>query len=165
MSIVTDTTDARPDDRLDTSRQSHESGPRTRRRRWILTAIVVLGWSIVEFLSLLSRHTTGPELYGVVVAGVAVAAGIFNLALLQSTQRRLWATVAALILWGVVALGGLAGTAAHMIGPVAGHGPIDLRPRPIPAPLIFTLLGLAGGAALWFGQRRGARQAHELREE
>jgi drug/metabolite transporter (DMT)-like permease len=157
MSIVTDTTDPRADDRFDPSRQSHEGRHRTRRRVWALTAIVVLGWSILEFVSLLSRHTTGPEVYGVVVAAVAVSAGVLNLALLRSEQRRFWATVAL--------LGGLAGTVAHIVGPVAGHGPIDLRPRPIPAPLIFTLLGIAGGAALWFGQRRGARPAHELREE
>jgi len=136
-----------------------------RRRVSIVVAIVVLAWSIVELASLLSRHTTGPELYGVVVAGLAVAAGVLNLALLRSDQRRLWATVAVLVLWGVVALGGLAGTVAHIIGPVAGHGPIDLRPRPIPAPLVFTLLGLAGGAALWFGQRRRMRSAEEPREE
>ena len=165
MSTVTDTTDTRGGDRLETSHRSHEGGHRTQRRVWILTAIVVLGWSIVELVSLLSRHTTGPELYGVVVAGLAVAAGVLNLALLRSEQRRLWATVAVLILWSVVALGGLAGTVAHIIGPVPGHGPIDLRPRPIPAPLIFTFLGLAGGAALWFGQRSGARAAHDLREE
>jgi hypothetical protein len=165
MSTVTDTTDARAGDRFDTSHQSHEGGHRTRRRVWIITAIVVLGWSMVELVSLLSRHTTGPELYGVVVAGLAVTAGVLNMALLRSEQRRLWATVAVLVLWSVVALGGIAGTVAHIIGPVAGHGPIDLRPRPIPAPLIFTLLGLAGGAALWFGQRRRARSAHELRKE
>lgn len=164
MSIVTDTTDTRAD-RFDTSHRSQEGGHRTRRRVWILTATVVLGWSIVELVSLLSRHTTGPELYGVAVAGVAVAGGVLNLVLLRSKQRRLWATVAVLILWSVVALGGVAGTVAHIIGPVAGHGPIDLRPRPIPAPLIFTLLGFAGGAALWFGQRRGTRPAYEIREE
>lgn len=163
MSIVTDTTETRAGERFETSRQSHEGGYRTRRRVWILTAIVVLGWSIVELVSLLSRHTTGPELYGVGVACLAVAAGVLNLALLRSEQRRLWATVAVFVLWGVVALGGIAGTVAHIVGPVAGHGPIDLRPRPIPAPLIFTLLGLTGGAALWFGQRHGA--AVERREE
>jgi drug/metabolite transporter (DMT)-like permease len=165
MSTVTETRETRAGDRFHPSHQSHEGGHRTRRRVWILTAIVVVGWSIVELVSLVSRHTTGPELYGVVVAALAVAAGVLNLALLRSEQRRLWATVAVLLLWSVVALGGLAGTAAHIIGPVAGHGPIDLRPRPIPAPLIFTILGLGGGAALWFGQRRGARHAHELREE
>ena len=165
MSTVTETTDARAGDRFEPADQSHEGDHRTRRRVWILTAIVVLGWSIVELVSLLSRHTTGPELYGVLVAALAVAAGVAQFALLRSEQRRLWATVAVLILWGVVALGGLAGTVAHIIGPVPGHGPIDLRPRPIPAPLIFTLLGLAGGAALWFGQRRGGRPAYDLREE
>jgi hypothetical protein len=165
MSTVTDTTRSRSGDRFDPAHASHEGGHRTRRRVSILAAIVVLAWSIVELVDLLSRHTTGPELYGVLVAGVAVAAGVLNLALLRSKQRRLWATVAVLILWSVVALGGLAGTVAHIIGPLAGHGPIDLRPRPIPAPLIFTLLALAGGAALWFGQRRGARPAYELGKE
>jgi hypothetical protein len=128
-------------------------------------AIVVLGWSIVEVISLLSKHTTGPEVYGVWVAGLAVAAGAITMTLLRSNQGQLWATVAVLVLWGVVALGGLAGAVAHIIGPVPGHGAIDLRPRPIPAPLIFTLLGLVGGAALWFGQRHETRRASELREE
>ena len=164
MSTVTNTTDARAGDHFATS-QSREGGYRTKRRVWILTAIVVLGWSIVELVSLLSRHTTGPELSGVAVAGLAVAAGVLNLALLRSERRRLWATIAVLVLWAVVALGGIAGTVAHIVGPSGGHGPIDLRPRPIPAPLIFTLLGLAGGAALWFGQRSGARPTYERREE
>jgi hypothetical protein len=99
------------------------------------------------------------------VACVAVLSGVLTLALLRSNERHLWATVAVLVLWSVVAIGGLAGTVAHVIGPVAGHGPVDLRPRPVPAPLVFTLLGLAGGAAVWFGQRRGARRAYALREE
>jgi hypothetical protein len=33
-----------------------------RRRVSILVAIGVLGWSIVQVVGLLSRHTTGPEL-------------------------------------------------------------------------------------------------------
>jgi drug/metabolite transporter (DMT)-like permease len=164
MSTFTQAPGVRGGGRSGTSRRFDEGG-RLRRRVSVLVAIVVLGWSMVELVSLLSRHTTGPELYGILVAVVAVAAGVLNLALLRSKERRLWATVAVLILWGVVALGGLAGTVAHIVGPVAGHGPIDLRPRPIPAPLLFTLLGLAGGAALWFGQRRETRRAYELREE
>jgi hypothetical protein len=76
----------------------------------------------------------------------------------------LWATVAVWSL-GRGRARRLAGTVAHIVGPVPGHGPIDLRPRPILAPLIFTLFGLAGGAALWFGQRRGTRPADELGEE
>lgn len=166
MSTVTQTTEVRPGGRLETSHLSDEGGFRTRRRVSILVAIVVLGWSIVELVSLVSRHTMGPELYGVLVAGLAVIAGVLSLALIRSDERRLWATVAVLLLWGVVALGGVAGTIAHIVGPVPGHGPIDLRPRPILAPLIFILLGLAGGAALWFGQRRRATgPADKLREE
>lgn len=75
----------------------------------------------------------------------------------RSPRVRLVATAAVLLLWTVVALGGLAGTIAHVIGPVPGHGPMDLRPRPIAAPLVFTLLGSVGAAALTLGQR--ARRA------
>ena len=127
----------------------------TRRRLSVAAAIVVLGWSVVELVSLLTVHTTGPELYGVLVAALAVAAGLLGLITLRSSERRLWMTVAVLTVWAVVALGGVAGVAAHVIGPGAGHGPIDPRARPIAAPLVFTLLGLVGGAAVWFGQRRG----------
>jgi hypothetical protein len=165
MSTVTETSDTGAHGRSRTPSASDEGGAGTRRRVSILLAIVVLGWSIVEVISLLSRHTTGPEVYGVLVAGLAVAAGALTLTLLRSSEGRLWATVAVLVLWSVVALGGLAGTVAHIVGPAPGHGAIDLRPRPIPAPLIFTLLGLVGAAALWFGQRDETRRAGELREE
>jgi hypothetical protein len=131
----------------------------------IVVAFVVLGWSIVEVVNLTAVHTTGPELYGVGVAVLAVVAGIASLVLLRSGERRLWPTVAVLIIWTVVAIGGLAGTVAHIVGPVAGHGPIDTRPRPIAAPLIFTVLGVVGAAALWLGQRRPAPRAVNEREE
>jgi hypothetical protein len=65
--------------------------------------------------------------------------------------------VAVLVLWAVVALGGLAGMIAHIVGPVPGHGPMDLRPRPIPAPLVFTLLGCVGALALSRGRRSRIR--------
>jgi hypothetical protein len=142
-----------------------ESGFRWRRRIAIGAAAVVLGWSIVELASLVVAHTTGAELYGVLVAGLAVTAGIASLVLLRTSDRRLWATIAVLTLWAVVALGGFAGVAAHVVGPVAGHGPVDARPRPIAAPLIFTALGLVGSAALWFGQRRPAPRIPTFREE
>ena len=165
MSTVTDTTEVRAGGRSEPSHPTGKGDLRIRRRVSILVAIVVLGWSIVELVSLASRHTTGPELYGVLVAALAVVASLLGLAQLASSRGRPWATVAVLILWGVVALGGLAGTVAHIVGPVPGHGPIDLRPRPPLAPLVFTLLGLAGGAALWFGQRQGTRPADELGKE
>ena len=135
------------------------------RRISIGAAVVVSGWSVVELANLLAVHTTGAELYGVLVAALAGAGGACDLVLLRSSERRLWVTVAVLTLWAVVALGGLAGTAAHIIGPGADHGPIDPRPRPIAAPLVFTLLGLVGGAALWFGQRRGTRRNSDFGKE
>jgi 4-amino-4-deoxy-L-arabinose transferase-like glycosyltransferase len=137
----------------------------TRRRVSLATAIVVLGWSVVELVSLLAVHTTGPELYGVLVAALAVAAAAFGLISLWSSERRPWATVAVVILWAVVAFGGIAGAVAHVLGPGAGHGAIDPRPRPVAAPLVFTLLGLVGGAAVWFGRRRGTGPARSIEKE
>jgi hypothetical protein len=127
--------------------------------RWQVVSVVVLGWSIAETVNLARVHTTGAEIYGVLTAAVSTGAAIANLALLSSPRPRLVLTVAVLVVWAVVALGGLAGTVAHVVGPVAGHGPIDPRPRPIAAPLVFTLLGFAGAAALVLGQRARMRLA------
>jgi 4-amino-4-deoxy-L-arabinose transferase-like glycosyltransferase len=126
-----------------------------RHRAAQIVTIVVLGWSIVELVSLALRHTTGPELYGLLVAALSVGAAVLNVLLLRSDDRQLRYVLPIVGLWAVVALGGLAGFAAHIVGPVVGHGPVDPRPRPIAAPLIFTLLGLVGSAAVWFGQRPG----------
>jgi peptidoglycan/LPS O-acetylase OafA/YrhL len=136
--------------------------PRTRHRAALIVSFVALGWSIIELLNLARVHTTGPELYGVLVAALSVGAGVLSVLLLRSDQRRLRYTLPVVALWAVVALGGIAGIVAHMVGPVAGHGPVDLRPRPFGAPLIFTLLGLVGSAALWFGQRPGTVQAKNV---
>ena len=128
-------------------------------RRSLIMSVAVLGWSIKYLISLGLAHTTGPELYGVLTAALATGAATANLALLRSSRMPLLVTGLVLVLWGVVALGGLAGTIAHIVGPVPGHGPIDLRPRPIAAPLVFTLLGLVGGAALFLGRRMRIRAA------
>jgi hypothetical protein len=112
----------------------------------------------MEVASLSVRHTNGAELYGVLVAVLAVAAGAATVGLLIAPRPRIWATVAVLVVWTVIALGGLAGVAAHVIGPAAGHGPVDLRPRPVLAPLIFTTLALVGGGALFIGQRSNRRE-------
>ena len=137
---------------------------RDRLRRWppLVATVVVLGWSLVELIGLVSRgHTIGPELYGILVAVLAVGAGLLSLALLASRGRRIAAVVAVVILWAVIALGGLAGAAAHAIGPVPGHGPVDDRPRPAGAPLVFTALGLVGGGALIYGSRRRSGRGRE----
>jgi hypothetical protein len=130
-----------------------------------LMSLVVLGWSIDYTITLAVAHHTGPELYGVLTAAISTGAAIANLALLRSPRVRLVATGAVLLLWAVVALGGIAGTIAHVIGPVPGHGPMDLRPRPIVAPLVFTLLGTVGAAALTLGQRMRMRAANTREEE
>lgn len=128
-------------------------------RRSLLASAVVLAWSGTETANLALVHTVGPEVYGVLTAALATGAGVANVALLRSPRVRVVLTGAVLVLWAVIALGGIAGTIAHAIGPVAGHGPIDLRPRPLVAPLVFTLLGIVGGAALFIGQRNRFRAA------
>ncbi|HEX5588950.1 MAG TPA: hypothetical protein VFX65_01505 [Candidatus Limnocylindrales bacterium] len=130
-------------------------------RRPLLMSVVVLGWSTKYFITLALGHSSGPELYGVLTAALSIGAAVANLALLRSPRLQVIATAAVLILWAVVALGGIAGTIAHVVGPVPGHGPIDLRPRPIAAPLAFTLLGSVGALALFLGQRARARRSAE----
>ncbi len=126
-------------------------------RRSLLMSVAVLGWSIDYAVRLAVVHHDGPELYGVLTAAISTGAAAANLVLLREPRMRTVATIAVLALWAVVAVGGIAGTIAHVVGPVPGHGPIDLRPRPAVAPLVFTLLGSVGAAALVLGQRARAR--------
>ncbi len=123
----------------------------------LLVTLVVLGWSVKYLVTLAATHTTGPELYGVLTAALAVGAGIASVALVRSEQPQTIATSVVLVLWILVAIAGIAGTVAHIVGPVAGHGPVDLRPRPIAAPLVFTVLGSFGAGALARGQHVVAR--------
>ena len=131
-----------------------------RGRAWraalFVTTAVVLALSVAECLSLFNSHMLGAEAYGVLVAGLAVAAGIFNLGLVLSRQRRLIATAAVLVLWAVVGLGGIAGAYYHAVGVDPRYSPPDPRPRSVAAPLIFTALAIVGGAALVIGQRNAA---------
>jgi hypothetical protein len=131
-------------------------------RRWVPLAVsvVVLGWSVVELIGLVQTgHTIGPELYGILVAVLAVGAAVASVALLASRRRRDIAAAVVVIVWTVIALGGVAGAVAHAMGPVPGHGPVDDRPRPAGAPLVFTALGLIGGSALASGSRRRGQES------
>jgi hypothetical protein len=124
---------------------------------WVPLAVagVVAIWALLELGGLLlANHTIGAELYGLIVALLAVVAGFASVWLLLGRRRHTFATWAVLLLWGLIALGGLAGTAAHAIAPDPAHGPVDYRPRPPGAPLVFTFLGVVGGGALFYGQRR-----------
>jgi hypothetical protein len=147
-----------------------QANPATRTTRPILTkrsatylvpTAVVSFWSIKYVIDLSLTHTTGPEIYGVLVAALSATAALISLAMHLSGRRRVLASVGVLVLWAVVALGGIAGTVAHVVGPVPGHGPVDLRPRPAPAPLVFTALGIVGGISLIRGQRHAATRDHE----
>src|SRR5512143_1704872 len=91
-------------------------------RRSLLVSVVVLGWSIDYTVTLALVHNAGPELYGVLVAALSTAAAVANLVLLRAPRVRLVVGAAVVVLWAVVAFGGIAGTIAHVIGPVPGHG-------------------------------------------
>jgi hypothetical protein len=134
-------------------------------RRPILMSIAVLGWSVKYLVSLSLTHTTGPEVYGVLTAAIAAGAAGANLVLLRSSRPQALLAAGLLVLWAVVALAGIAGAVAHVVGPVPGHGPLDLRPRPIAAPLVFTVLGTVGAVALVLGQRLRIRQAADSGRE
>jgi hypothetical protein len=138
---------------------------RVRRSAPFVTSALVLALSVAEFINLSGRHTVGAESLGLLVAGIAVGAGILSLGLVLSPQRRVIGTAAVLVLWAIVALGGIAGTYYHIVGVAPEYGPVDPRPRPIAAPLVFTVLGIVGGTALFFGQRPAIRRTRNQEEE
>jgi hypothetical protein len=134
-----------------------EATDRATHRGALIGAVAVLLWSIAELANLAVKHTTGPELYGVLTAALASGAAVANLAILRAERPRAIAMLAVLAVWLIVALAGIAGTVAHVVGPPIGEGPIDPRPRPAAAPLVFTLLGFLGAATLALGQRATLR--------
>jgi hypothetical protein len=131
---------------------------------FVATALV-LALSVAELINLSGRHIVGAESYGLLVAGAAVVAGTLSLGLVLSPERRGIATAAVLVVWAIVVLGGVAGTYYHIVGVAPEYGPVDPRPRPIAAPLVFTLLGVIGGAALFFGRRSAIRRTRNPEEE
>lgn len=125
----------------------------TRRRVILLGSLIVLAWSTVELVGLVLNHTVGPEIYGVLVAVLSVIAAAASLAVIWSDRRRPITMALLLVLWAIVTLGGVAGTYYHIVGVAPEYGPVDPRPRPAGAPLVYIALGLAGGAALVQAQR------------
>ena len=139
--------------------------PRAWRAGLFVTTALVLALAVAELINLWGRHMVGAESYGILIAGAAVAAGILSLGLVLSPQRRVIASAVVLVLWAIVALGGVAGTYYHIVGVAPEYGPVDPRPRPIAAPLVFTLLGIVGGTVLFLGQRPGIRRARNQEED
>ncbi len=146
------------------ARSIRELGRTARGRGALIASVALLGWSLVEMVNLAVVHNTGPELYGVLAAVLAVVAAAANLVLLRSSRTPGPAVVAVVALWGLIALAGVAGTIAHIVGPVAGHGPVDLRPRPVMAPLVFTLFGAVGVTTLVLGLRTRGHASSSLGE-
>jgi peptidoglycan/LPS O-acetylase OafA/YrhL len=132
-----------------------------RRTAALAVSVVVLIWSLVELVNLAFRHTTGPEIYGVLVAALAVLAGALSVVLLLSTRPRMLARMPVVLLWAVVAFGGIAGTVFHATGTGPEAGAVDPRPRPAGARLIFTALGVVGAGALLYGQRSAAATTNQ----
>jgi 4-amino-4-deoxy-L-arabinose transferase-like glycosyltransferase len=163
MSVSTPTTGQSADGRArlgtpDIGRQ------RTARRAAILATLALLAWSIVDLISLALRHTTGPQGYGLLVAALAVGAAVLNVLLLMTARKRTWAVAGAVLLWAVVALGGVAGAVAHVAWPATGpYG--DPRPKPALAPLAFTAMGVVGGVAIVVAQRSGSNRRRAFGEE
>jgi hypothetical protein len=133
--------------------------PRASSRIVIFMSLALLAWSIVEVVGLAGRHTTGPELYGVLVAVLAVGAASLALFGMRATRWQAWIAIAVAVTWAIVAIGGIAGVAAHVVGPLPGEGPIDLRARPVLAPLAFTAMGVVGEIVLWLWWRQPARSS------
>lgn len=94
---------------------------------------------------LAANHTIGGEIDGVFVAGIAVATGIAGvISLARGGTRRRWVIAA----WLVVAAGGVMGYIDHDAPPHSGRPVLDDRHRPPMAPLVFTVIGIAGAATL-----------------
>ena len=105
------------------------------------------------------------ESYGMLIVGVAAAAGILSLGLVVSPQRRVIATAGAvvLVLRAIVALGGVAGTYYHIVGVAPEYGPVDPRPRPIAALLASAYRITRFRPVL--GKRPAIRRARDQEEE
>ena len=136
-----------------TGQDAGASSARVKRFAVFTTIGVVLALSVAELVNLLGRHTIGPEWYALLIAGLSVTAGILSLALVLSPRPNRIALAIVMVLWALVALGGIVGTYYHAVGVAPEYGPVDPRPRPALAPLIFTVFGALGGAAVLIGQR------------
>jgi hypothetical protein len=129
-------------------------------RRPMFMSIAVLAWSTKYAVSLAAVHTTGAELYGVLTAVIAMGAALANLAVFRAQRVHVLVVVLLLGIWALVGLAGMGGAVAHLVGPVAGHGPLDPRPRPVLAPLVFTVLASVGALALVLARRMATRTSN-----
>lgn len=136
--------------RLDTQRRVAALG----------TAVVTVACLMLLGLFLEGRHTAGGEIVGVIAAGGGVAISVLSLVHICLSRDHRLARVLLMVLWLVLAVGGIGGLIDHAEPVVPGQS-IDQRPRPPLAPLVFTGLALLGATALGVGSRRQRRQDDE----
>ena len=131
-----------------------------RRLAAVAVSAAVLAWCLKLLVGLLLTHTVAScELMAIVVALLGVAGGAVNVWLLAGSQSRKPVRLAGLALWAALVVGGIAGSVEHLAGGEPGYGPVDARPRPPLAPLVFTGLGTIGAAALLLGDRVSRTEA------
>jgi hypothetical protein len=117
-----------------------------------MTAMVTLGCLAVLILLLSVDHTVGGEVDGPEVAIFGIVVGILSLILLAAPGRHRFMLGALLVLWTLLAIGGIDGYEQHSKAVTAAT--VDQRPRPPLAPLVFTAFGIVGASALIVSSRR-----------
>ncbi len=129
------------------------TGDRRRRLAMRATAAITAGCLVVLAMMLANRHTTGEEIWGVLVAVSGAIVGGLSLAYLATSRRSRAARFGLIALWATVAFFGYGGYNDHRL-PRPADTMSDQRDRPPLAPLIFTAWGIAGAVALQIGPRR-----------
>ena len=121
---------------------------RNSRRRAIWFTAAILLAAVWEFADLLMMgHTKGWAVFGPITAGLAVLAGGASLAYIAARGRSRPAKVGLVALWAFVVLAGYEGFSAHQ------HATTSGAQAPAVAPLLFTVLGIAGIAVLRYGTK------------
>src|SRR5262245_36247585 len=123
---------------------------RARRRAiWFTAVLTLIGvWETADLLMM--GHTTGWAIFGPVTAALAAIAGGVSLAYLATRRRRRIATIGLIALWLFVALAGYEGFSAHRHAVALGF--TDTQ-APAVAPLLFTVVGIAGATILRYGTK------------
>jgi hypothetical protein len=120
-------------------------------------AMRVIGVATIASLALLVDllvvgHTSGEEIWGLVTAAGAAVVGALSYAYLAVGARSFAGRLALYALWATVAFFGFGGYNSHRLPVPAGT--VEERERPPLAPLVFTVIGVAGAVSL----RSGAKE-------
>jgi len=127
---------------------------RRRRRAMRVSAVITIGSIAMLGDLLLVGHTTGEQIWGPITAAGGALVGLLSLAFLAVRGRSRVALIVLYTLWAVVAFFGFGGYNDHRL-PRPADTVTDQRERPPLAPLMFTVWGIAGAAALRYGSKGG----------